>query len=1348
MQQIVFIDGSVPDAELLAAGVAPGVRAVILDSGTDGVQQIAAYLISHNIRNLTNLDIVAHGQDAQVTLGTGVLSTDTIAQYQAELAAIGAALAPGGDIQIYGCDVAQDAAGTAFLDQLSAATGGASIAASSHLVGSAADGGNWTLDVNVGKADVALPFTAAAAAAYPDVLSTSSNQLFVVYNSGLSTNTAGTRVEQFGVNNGTFVSGSTIDIVDQAKDPALIQLDGLAIDAPLKKYFVVNADNDSVNQIMVGTIGSAAAPTVLYSVGPGSDGTTPTEYINGLALDQAGGWLYFTEDTYDTDGNNIPSTDGIYRISVNGGTPTLIVSGASFPESLALDVPHSLVFFTDTLSGIPINNLDVGTLTPGGSAQVLNGQLPGSLATLLATGGADLGGVAVDSAAQILYFTTYDDLGNPTAATNLIESVHYTVSGGHVTLTPGTFSTLYSGAGAGSPQSITIDPQNGVFYVVNDLTQAIESGSLTHTGSGSASTIFPYNSVDGGPNNGGNPLPSGIVLLSTPTIVASGTVSYVQATSPILINPTATLVNSDGQGLASATVQIVNGTTNDVLSATTTGTSITQSYNAATGMLTLSGADTLAHYQTVLDSVKFSTTSTILGARTINWTVSDGVITSATPTSTVNEVARLTVMAGASASFTGGGTAATLDSGLSIVDQGGSVLAGATVVVGGFITGDTLTVGSAGGLTASFNNGTLTLSGSASVATYQAALDSVSYSFSPANGDPTGGGTHKSRTISWLANDGTVSSAVTTSTLNVIHAPPTISAGATVSFTGGSGTTTLLDSALVLADADSGGTLTGATISIGGFISGDTLTFVDQNGIAGSYNSTTGVETLGGAASVANYQTALESIAYGFNPSNGDPTGGGNHTSRTITWTVNDGVATGSATSTLNAVHVAGTATASGTVTYTGTAVALDTGLTVADSDSGGNLTGAAVTIGGFQSGDTLQFTNQNGISGSFNAGTLTLSGTATLANYQTALESVKFATTSAVQSVRTINWTIQDGASTSSASTSSIDVICFCVGTLIGTPAGEVQVEKLQAGDMVLTAHNGPRKVKWIGTGKVLATRGRRTAATPVIVRKGALADNVPNQDLRVTKAHGLYLDDVLIPVEFLVNHKTILWDDRAQEVEIYHVELDSHDLLLANGAPAESYRDDGNRWLFQNANSGWHLPPQEPYVPVLTGGPVVDAVWRRLLDRAGPRHLPPMTDDPDLHLMVDGQRIDPVESNGLVRVFRLGSRPEHVHVASREVAPAELGLSRDPRSLGVALRRVVLCQGRKVVAIEADDVRLTVGFQNYEPADDLRWTDGYAALPIEAFAPFTGPMEVVLTLAATTTYPDYGDGAKRVAA
>jgi hypothetical protein len=310
----------------------------------------------------------------------------------------------------------------------------------------------------------------------------------------------------------------------------------------------------------------------------------------------------------------------------------------------------------------------------------------------------------------------------------------------------------------------------------------------------------------------------------------------------------------------------------------------------------------------------------------------------------------------------------------------------------------------------------------------------------------------------------------------------------------------------------------------------------------------------------------------------------------------------------------------------------------------------------------------------------------------------------------------------------------------MIDTPRGPVPVEKLVAGDLVTTVHNGPRPVKWVGTGKVPATRGRRTAATPGIVKKGAIAQNVPRCDLQVTKAHALYIDDVLIPAEFLVNHRTIVWDDRAREVEIYHVELESHDVLIANGAPAETYRDDGNRWLFRNANPGWDSAPQAPYRPVLTGGPVVDAVWRRLLDRAGPRSLPPMTDDPDMHLIVDGHRVDAVRNHGSVWVFELPDRPVSVRLASREVVPAEFGLARDARSLGVALRCMMVWSGAAFEVLEARDFPPTDGFHDYESDCDLRWTNGDGVLPMTPFAGFSGAMELVLTLGATTRYPDDG--------
>jgi hypothetical protein len=326
--------------------------------------------------------------------------------------------------------------------------------------------------------------------------------------------------------------------------------------------------------------------------------------------------------------------------------------------------------------------------------------------------------------------------------------------------------------------------------------------------------------------------------------------------------------------------------------------------------------------------------------------------------------------------------------------------------------------------------------------------------------------------------------------------------------------------------------------------------------------------------------------------------------------------------------------------------------------------------------------------------------------------------------------------------------VACFLPGTQIRTARGDVMVQDLAVGDTVVTRSGRRRPLCWIGKGSALAVRGKRSAATPLIVRKGALANNVPNCDLRITKGHSLYIDDVLIPVEFLVNHRSILWDDVTREVEVYHIELDEHDILIANGAAAESYRDDGNRWLFQNANSGWGLPPQNPCAPVLTGGPIVDAIWRRLLDRSGPRIPVPITDRPDLHLLVDGGRVDGRPRPNGVYEFHLPSVPGEVRIVSRAGAPDELGIARDPRLLGVAVRQIRLWRGAELRLIEASDPSLEEGFHLFEEDNGFRWTDGNALLPAALFDGINGACDLELHIGGTTRYPLCGEPVQVVAA
>ena len=402
--------------------------------------------------------------------------------------------------------------------------------------------------------------------------------------------------------------------------------------------------------------------------------------------------------------------------------------------------------------------------------------------------------------------------------------------------------------------------------------------------------------------------------------------------------------------------------------------------------------------------------------------------------------------------------------------------------------------------------------------------------------------------------------------------------------------------------------------------------------------------------------------------------------------------------------------------------------------------TGFAGTITGYVPGDTIMLPNVPSFAG----------GIATTATYDVASGVLSITVGDPV----VINLNVPGFSNTSgpipiNPSGDGIELVaCFLPGTQIATLSGDIPVEQLVVGDQVRTASGGVQPIVWIGVGRVLATPGRRNAATPVTVSKGALGDNIPNRDLRLTKAHSLYLDGILIPVEFLVNHRSIFWDDRAQEVTIYHVELASHDILIADGAPAESYRDDGNRWLFQNANTGWHLPPKPPCAPVLTGGLKVDAIWRRLLDRSGPRPGTPTTDDPDLHLLIDGRRVDPATRSDGRYVFRVPSGIVTARIVSRIGVPQELGVARDPRQLGVAIRRISAWKGAKVSMMDGADPLLTEGFHPFETDNGFRWTNGNALLPTAIFDAMDDIVEVELHIGCTTTYLLESDLPQKIAA
>lgn len=154
--------------------------------------------------------------------------------------------------------------------------------------------------------------------------------------------------------------------------------------------------------------------------------------------------------------------------------------------------------------------------------------------------------------------------------------------------------------------------------------------------------------------------------------------------------------------------------------------------------------------------------------------------------------------------------------------------------------------------------------------------------------------------------------------------------------------------------------------------------------------------------------------------------------------------------------------------------------------------------------------------------------------------------------------------------------VPCYLTGTLILTARGQVPVEALVAGDLVVTVSGAQRPIRWIGHKRIdCRTSPLPQEILPIRVSAGALAPGLPSRDLFISPDHALFFDDVLVPAKTLVNHATIQQVE-AGEVTYYGIELDSHDMILAEGVAAETYLDDGQRNRFDNyAGDGSDLDP-----------------------------------------------------------------------------------------------------------------------------------------------------------------------------
>jgi hypothetical protein len=373
-------------------------------------------------------------------------------------------------------------------------------------------------------------------------------------------------------------------------------------------------------------------------------------------------------------------------------------------------------------------------------------------------------------------------------------------------------------------------------------------------------------------------------------------------------------------------------------------------------------------------------------------------------------------------------------------------------------------------------------------------------------------------------------------------------------------------------------------------------------------------------------------------------------------------------------------------------------------------------TIAGFGAGDTIDLTgipfssaNTETYADNSGSGVLTVSdGTTTLATLaMTGSYSTPF---------------FQLISDTSGGT--DIVTACFAEGTHIRTHRGEVAVQHLRIGDQVVSAFGGAPPIKWLGHRLVDCMRHPHPHdVMPVRVMRNAFGPGLPARDLLLSPDHAVYADSRLVPVRYLVNGASIA-QEKVRKVTYWHVELPAHDVLFAEGLPAETYLDTGNRQAFVESEGAIQMTPEfardiwaaEGCAPLVIDRGELGALNTTLLQHALALGFD-LTPDPALSVESDGSALPLRRRHGAVSVALPGNARRAV-LRSRRHVPEQIGTAADNRSLGVAVASLAL-DGRMLAL---DDPRLGAGWHAAE--SDLRWTAGAAELDVTG----AGRLDIIL--------------------
>ncbi|WP_170295744.1 DUF4347 domain-containing protein [Azospirillum brasilense] len=678
VRSVVFVDTSVSDYQTLLKDIAPDAKVVLLDSQQEALGQMAKAL--SGMSGLDSVQVVSHGNEGHLYIAGRAYWADGLANRAQALQAIGAALKPGGDILFYACNVGAGEVGQEFVQTIHRLTG-ADVAVSNDETGNAA-GQNWTLEVQSGAIEAAIPFARASMETFSGRLGT------VVVTSATGT-----------------AAGSLNDAIKNATQSTIIEFSPTLVSGTVSLGVTTALLTAAAQDLTInGDVNGDGIADITISGDGDANNTTTTADYRGIAFNAASKTLTIKNLVFERFYTS-SAVQGVLALQ-NG---SLEVDGVTFRNNLSnvigtLNTATSLTIknsvFRENTSAVAgtaafsvIKSQVAGTFTVENSVFVDNNYVmnagsasanyPGgiimhqSIVSAFTTNirnvtiannsyiNNDAGAAGIKTAAIGLF---YDPDATGTATANVYNTI---IAGNTGKLGATNFSDpnaiIYNSA------KITLNAGNNYQNAITGTATFVDSSNATvslrdYRPASTATTFINTGDSSNANRYGGSYDIRGIDRIrdgaldlgayevhwnaGAPTVDLNGagggndeSVSSGSPSSGVLIAPSATLAQSDSDtrllgatitlsGMIDTGKETLTLSTADISTARMSGIAVLANDGAT---ITLSGAASVANYQAVIRLIQYknSAGSFTAGARTATVTVNDGETTSTARTSTI-----------------------------------------------------------------------------------------------------------------------------------------------------------------------------------------------------------------------------------------------------------------------------------------------------------------------------------------------------------------------------------------------------------------------------------------------------------------------------------------------------------------------------------------------------------------------------------------------------------------------------------------------------------------------------------------------------------------------------------------